>query len=231
MEIKIVHLYPDLLNLFGDKGNIASLEKRCVWRGINASVSEIKGDNLPDLENCDILYLGGGSETEQKQVIKKLKKIKTELKNYVENGGCLVATCGGFQMLGILEIVDVSSKISKKRASGNVVIECEIEGKKTYLTGFENHAYITDIGDLTPLGNVLEGFGNNGMGFEGINYKNVIATNLHGPVLPKNPALCDHIIKKALTKKYGEISLSPLNDNFETIASKNIISRILGEQK
>jgi len=231
MEIKIVHLYPDLLNLFGDKGNIATLEKRCIWRGIDASVTEIKGDSLPDLENCDILYLGGGSDSEQKQVLKRLKEIKDKQKEFVENGGCVLATCGGFQMLGILRIIEVRSKISKKRASGNVVLECEIDGKKTYVAGFENHAYITDIGDLMPLGNVLEGFGNNGMGFEGAIYKNVVATNLHGPLLPKNPALCDMIIKKALIKKYGEAILSPLNDNFETIACKNIVSRILGEQK
>ena len=107
----------------------------------------------------------------------------------------------------------------------------EIDGEKVLVAGFENNAYLTDIGDLLPLGDVLEGFGNNGMGFEGATYKNVVATNLHGPILPKNPALCDKILKNALTKKYGDISLEPLNDNFEIIASKNIISRITGEQK
>ncbi len=231
MEIKITHLYPDLLNLFGDKGNIMALEKRCIWRKIGAKITQIKGDNLPDLENTDILYLGGGSDAEQNQVLDKLGKIKDQLKDYAENGGCIIATCGGFQMLGDLGIIDVKYKSAKKRASGNVLLECEFDGEKVLVSGFENHAYITDIGDLTPLGNVLEGFGNNSMGFEGALYKNVVATNLHGPVLPKNPALCDYIIKKALTKKYGEISLKPLCDNFETIASKNIISRITGEQK
>ena len=231
MEIKIVHLYPDLLNLFGDKGNIAALEKRCVWRGIDASVTEIKGENLPDLDETDILYLGGGSDSEQEIVIKKLEKIKDKIKAFAENGGSILATCGGFQMLGDLGIIDVKHKSAPKRASGNVVIECEIEGEKLLVAGFENHAYSTDIGDLTPLGNVLEGFGNNGMGFEGAVYKNVVATNLHGPILPKNPALCDSIIKKALGKKYENADLKPLSDNFETIASKNIISRILGEDK
>ena len=231
MEIKIIHLYPDLLNLFGDKGNIMALEKRCKWRGIDVKITEIKGDNLPDLDDTDILYLGGGSDAEQQQVLKKLTNIKDKLKEYAENGGSILATCGGFQMLGILGIIDVNYKNAEKRASGNVVMECEINGERLLVSGFENHAYVTDIGDLTPLGNVLEGFGNNGMGFEGAIYKNVIATNLHGPILPKNPALCDKILKNALAKKYGDISLEPLNDNFETIASKNIISRILGEQK
>ena len=231
MEIKIVHLYPDLLNLFGDKGNIAALEKRCLWRDIKASVTEIKEENLPDLENTDILYLGGGSDAEQEIVLKKLGKIKDKIKEYVENGGVLIATCGGFQMLGDLEIIKVFHKPAQKRASGNVVMECEIDGEKVLVSGFENHAYDTDIGDLLPLGDVLEGYGNNGMGFEGATYKNVIATNLHGPVLPKNPALCDLIIKKALEKKYGKTPLAPLSDNFETIASKNLITRILGEEK
>ena len=230
MEIKILHLFPDLLNLFGDRGNIASLEKRCLWRGITPSVTEIRGDNLPDLNEADILYLGGGSEAEQEIVIKKLEKIKDEIKAYAENNGVIVATCGGFQMLGDLGIIDVKYKTAPKRASGNVVIECEIFGEKLLLAGFENHACLTDIGDLVPLGNVLEGFGNNGMGFEGAVYKNVIATNLHGPILPKNPALSDLIIKKALEKKYGQVDLKPLSDNFETIASKNIISRVLGEE-
>ena len=231
MEIKITHLYPDLLNLFGDRGNIMALEKRCMWRNIDAKITEIKKGSLPDLENTDILYLGGGSDAEQEQVLSELEKIKDKLKEYAEKGGTIIATCGGFQMLGTLGIIDVKYKYAEKRASGNVVMECEISGEKVLVSGFENHAYITDIGDLMPLGNVLEGFGNNGMEFEGAVYKNVVATNLHGPVLPKNPALCDLIIKKALEKNYGDVSLKPLSDSFETIASKNIISRILGEQK
>lgn len=231
MEIKIVHLYPDLLNLFGDKGNIAALEKRCLWRKIDAEIVEIKGTDLPNLEDCDILYLGGGGDWEEKIVLKKLKEIKDSIKEYVENGGVLIATCGGFQLLGHLGVLDIHSKISKKRASGNVILECEINGEKVLVSGFENHAYITDIGDLTPLGNVLEGFGNNGMGFEGAIYKNVIATNLHGPILPKNPALCDSALKKALDKKYKNVKLETLCNNFETIASKNLISRVLGEEK
>lgn len=231
MEIKITHLYPDLLNLFGDKGNINALEKRCIWRAIDAKITEIKGNNLPDLSETDILYLGGGSDAEQNQVINNLSEIKDELKEFAENGGSILATCGGFQMLGALGIIDVKFKAAEKRASGNVLLECEIDGEKVLVAGFENNAYLTDIGDLMPLGNVLEGFGNNGMGFEGATYKNVVATNLHGPILPKNPALCDKILKNALTKKYGDVSLKPLNDNFEIIASKNIISRITGEQK
>ena len=122
MEIKIVHLYPDLLNLFGDKGNIAALEKRCLWRDISAEITEIKGKNLPDLENCDILYIGGGSDAEQEMVLEKLAKIKDKIKDYVENGGVILATCGGFQMLGDLELIDVKHKPAQKRASGNVVM-------------------------------------------------------------------------------------------------------------
>lgn len=232
MEIKIVHLYPDLLNLFGDKGNISCLEKRCIWRGIDVKIKAVKGEETTDLSDCDILYLGGGGNHEQEIVSEKLSKVNTELKNYVENNGTCLFTCGGFQMASDLKILPVSYKKAKKRASGNVVFECEINNEKVLISGFENHEYETDIGDLMPLGDVLEGFGNNGMGFEGAKYKNVFASNLHGPLLPKNPALCDLVIKTALQKKYGDdIVLNPLNDNFETIASKNIISSVLGEDK
>lgn len=232
MEIKIVHIYPDLLNLYGDKGNINALQKRCLWRGIGAEISEVKSHDELDLDNCDILFLGGGGQHEQEIVLEKLGNKKDELKAYAENGGAALFVCGGFQMAGELGIIDVKHKKANQRASGNVIIECNFDGQKVLVSGFENHEYLTDIGDLKPLGDVLEGFGNNGMGFEGAIYKNVFASNLHGPLLPKNPVLCDLIIKKALERKYGEsINLEELCDNFENIASKNIIKAVLGEDK
>lgn len=231
MEIKIVHLYPDLLNLYGDKGNIASLSKRCEWRNISVSVTEITGDDLIDLENCDILYLGGGSDHEQENVLKKLMAVKDKIKAYAENGGTIFATCGGFGMLGELGILDIKTSENEERNSGNVVLECNFGGEKVLVSGFENHTITTDIGDLKPLGDVLTGFGNNGMGFEGAVYKNVVASNLHGPLLPKNPALCDFILQKALGKKYKDVTLEQLCDNFESIASKNIIKAVMGENK
>lgn len=231
MEIKIVHLYPDFLNLYGDKGNISVLSKRCQWRNIGVSVTEVTGDDLIDFENCDILYLGGGSDHEQEIVLKKLMPIKDKIKDYAENGGMIFATCGGFGMLGELGILDIKTYENEERNSGNVVIECNLDGEKVMVSGFENHTVKTDIGDLMPLGDVLVGFGNNGMGFEGAVYKNVVASNLHGPLLPKNPALCDFILKKALSRKYGDVKLEPLCDNFEILASKNIIKAVMGENK
>ena len=232
MEIKIVHLYPDLLNLYGDKGNICSLLKRCEWRGISASVTEITGNDEINLEDCDILYLGGGAEHEQEIVLGRLMPLKEKIKEYAENGGTIFATCGGFGMLGELGVLNIRTTKNDERNSGNVVLECNFDGEKVLVSGFENHVYKTDIGDLMPLGDVLTGFGNNGMGFEGALYKNVVASNLHGPLLPKNPALCDFILKKALVKKYGEkIDLKPLCDSFENIASKNIIKSVMGETK
>lgn len=232
MKIKIVHMFPDLLNLYGDKGNILTLQKRCIWRGIDAEIKSVKGEDEINLSDCDILFLGGGSNHEQEIVLEKLKKSNTALKEYVENNGTCLFVCSGFQMAGDLNLLAITYKKAQKRASGNVIFECEIEGEKVMLSGFENHEYETDIGDLMPLGCVLEGFGNNSMGFEGARYKNVFASNLHGPLLPKNPLLCDLIIKTALNKKYGEdIILTPLDDNLERIASKNIISSVLGEDK
>lgn len=232
MEIRIVHLYPDLLNLYGDKGNICALSKRCSWRDIDVFVHEVTGDSLPDLDCCDILFVGGGGDHEQELVLEKLLPVKDKIKEYLELNGTVLACCGGFSLLGELGVLNIVTKRARERASGNVVIECEINGEKVLVSGFENHNYITDIGDLKPLGNVLEGFGNNGMGFEGAVYKNVIATNLHGPLLPKNPALCDLIIKKTLDKKYNtDVKLELLCDNFENIANKNIIRTVLGENK
>ncbi len=232
MEIKIVHLYPDLLNLYGDKGNICALFQRCRWRDIEATVTEIIGGGEADFENCDILYLGGGGEHEQEIVLEKLMQVKDKIKAYAEKGGVIFAACGGFGMLGELGVLDIKTSENNERNSGNVVIECNFGGQKVLVSGFENHTHKTDIGDLTPLGDVLEGFGNNGMGFEGAMYKNVVASNLHGPLLPKNPALCDFILKKALDKKYGkDIELKPLCDNFESIASKNIIKAVMGDNK
>ncbi len=213
MQINILHLYPDLLNLYGDKGNIAALSKRLLWRGINAEVFEVEGEL--SLENCDILYLGGGGEREEAEVFEKLFPYKEAIKEYAEKGGVLLATCGGFELLG--------------RLIGNVVLECEYEGESFDVVGFENHLERVNIKNYTPLAKVVSGFGNDEKGkCEGIIYKNIFATHLHGPLLPKNPTLCDIIIKKALENK-GEKAdiLKPLDDNFEQIAQNEVKKRVL----
>ena len=240
-QINIVHLYPDLLNLYGDKGNIETLRKRLLWRGIDANIIECTC-NCPqiDFENADIIFLGGGSEREQNIVLSRLMEEREEFIRYVENDGCLLAVCGGFELLGkkiktaqkeieALGILDVVTDLtsSDNRLIGNVIIESQDICEK--IVGFENHGGRVDIGKHTPLGKVLKGYGNNGKsGYEGVVYKNVIATYLHGPLLPKNPALCDVILSKALQKKYSDFSgLSPLDDEIETKANNYIVSILL----
>ena len=239
MEIKIMHLYPDLLNLYGDKGNIESLRRRLLWRGIGADVCEYVSESEDfNISDVDIIFLGGGSDRELKTVASLLIEKKQQLKDYVENGGTLVAVCGGYQLLGKyyemdgekvegLGILDISTKQSEKRLVGNVVIKSDVIGKE--IVGFENHGGCTDIGSHSPLGTVVSGNGNDGKsGKEGVIYKNVVATYLHGPLLPKNPQLCDYILEKTLNHKYPAFDgLKQLDDSLEDKANEYMQSRIV----
>lgn len=236
-EINIIHLYPDLLNLYGDKGNIACMQKRLEWRGIKANVLQCTNkDSNIDLKSADIIFVGGGSDREQEIVCNKLLEKKDEIKEYVDDNGVLVAVCGGYQLLGKyyqtsntkikgLGILDIYTDAGETRLISNVVLECDKFSQP--IVGFENHAGRTYIGDCTPLGKVKFGNGNTGgSGYEGVLYKNVIATYLHGPLLPKNPQLCDYILTCALKRKYPEFqSLSPLDDKLENTANEYVVNK------
>lgn len=238
MKITIGHLYPDLLNLYGDRGNIQCLLKRCEWRGIDAEVIAFEQDDEIDFSKLDIVLLGGGSDREQMIVAEKLRSVKDSFKEYVENDGVLIALCGGYQLLGKyykngqdviegLKILDIYTEQGKDRLLNNVVLESELV--EMPVVGFENHGGRTCINDYMPLGKVLHGAGNDGQsGYEGVVYKNVIGTYLHGPLLPKNPQLADGLIQRALEKKYGEkVELKELDDTSEKEANKYIVERFL----
>ncbi|MBE6818991.1 MAG: glutamine amidotransferase [Ruminococcaceae bacterium] len=230
-SIHILHMFPDLLNLYGDKGNIECLRKRLEWRGIEATVTGCTyDDRVMDFSKTDIVFLGGGSDREQKIVCSELLKYRDRLKDYVENGGVLVAVCGGYQLLGKyyalpdekiegLNILDIYTEHGSPRLIGNIVLKNDSISQN--IVGFENHGGRTYIGDHTPLGKVVKGFGNTGeSGAEGVLYKNVVATYLHGPLLPKNPQLCDLILEKALKQKYPDFTaLEPLDDAMENRAN------------
>lgn len=237
MKLNICHLYPDLLNLYGDKGNITALCRRLEWRGIKAEVTEYSIGDTPDFSDKDIVFLGGGSDREQKLVCKKLLEQREKLVEYTENNGCLAAVCGGYQLLGKyyklgdeliegLALADLYTEQKPGRLIGKVVLKSALFDD--YIVGFENHGGRTYT-SCPPLGKVLYGCGNNGEDkLEGIVYKNIIGTYLHGPVLPANPALTDCILERALIKKYGEARLLPLDDSAETEARQFIVNKYLG---
>jgi CobQ-like glutamine amidotransferase family enzyme len=236
MKLTIAHLYPDLLNLYGDRGNIQSLVKRLEWRDYEACVLPICiGDNI-DFSKIDIVLLGGGTDLHQELVCNYLQEVKEEFKNFVESDGVVLALCGGYQMLGEyyynnnkkiegLGILDITTTWKPKRFIRNIIINSPLF--KTPVVGFENHSGRTHIGKNTPFGKVFFGVGNNGRsGFEGVIYKNLIGTYLHGPLLPKNPHVCDYLLERALRRKYNvEIKLEPLDDKIELLANKVIVNR------
>lgn len=246
-ELNICHLYPDLLNLYGDRGNIIALKRRCEWRGINVNVSNISiGDNF-DAESYDIIFLGGGQNYEQEILHDDVINQKgNEIRNAISNNKVFLAVCGGYQLLGkyyktwdgkeiqFLDAVDFWTIGDKKRMIGDFVFECDFlkeNGFDGKVVGFENHSGRTYLGpNVKPLGKIIKGYGNNGKdGFEGALYKNVYCTYSHGSLLPKNPAFADHLIALSLKQKYKDfVSLSYLNDEFEELANRTMIKRIVG---
>lgn len=228
--LTLLHLYPDLLNLYGDKGNILALQKRMQWRGYDLNAEEIHYGDEIDFKKADIILLGGGSDQSMKTALSLLQNYKNEINDYIENGGVFLAFCGGFHMLGKyfylkdektdgLDILEICTEKTDKRIIGNCVIESNFTGEIIKIAGFENHGAKTDIGDYQPFGRVLKGQGNFVTGNEGIVYKNLLCTHLHGPLLPKNPQISDEILKRALNKKYGDdTELSALDDTIENNA-------------
>ena len=195
----------------------------------------LSGEKI-DFSKLDIVLLGGGSDREQELVCGFLKDIKDDFKAYVEDGGVVLAVCGGYQLLGKyyktnkktiegLSILDITTEWQPERLIRNIVLNSPLFEQP--VVGFENHGGRTYIGDHTPFGKVFYGLGNTGKsGYEGVIYKNVIATYLHGPLLPKNPQVCDYLLEKALQRKYGEeVKLEPLKDETEKKANSYIADR------
>lgn len=238
MELNICHLYPDLLNVYGDVGNILILKHRAEKRGIKVNLINLSLNDEFDAENTDILFFGGGQDFEQSIVSDDLKTIKRPmLKKYIEDEKVVIAICGGYQLLGNyymapngekiegLGILDIYTESGENRFIGNTVIYNE-EFNETYV-GFENHSGRTYINGLKPLGKCLHGYGNNGEdGYEGCIYKNTYCSYFHGSLLSKNPELADRFLKIALEKKYGSIDLKALDDTLELKAKNVIINRL-----
>ena len=240
MELNICHLYPDILNLYGDRGNVLCMRKRLNWRGIEANVEEVSIGQKLEASKYDLLFIGGGQDFEQEVLLPDLRGEKTqELISAIEDGLPVLAICGGYQMLGqyyktwdgvqcdFTGALDLYTIGGEKRMIGNYMFTCdELPGLN--VVGFENHSGKTYLGSgVKPLGQVLEGYGNNGEDkTAGARYLNVFASYSHGCLLPKNPVLCDHILKTALTHKYGKAELAPLDDRLETAAHDYMENRL-----
>lgn len=238
MEINICHLYPDLLNVYGDLGNILVLKHRCEKRNIKVNIDNLSLGEYFDETLYDIVFFGGGQDYEQSIVSNDLVQYKSEsIKKYIESNKVFLAICGGYQLLGKyyttpggeklegLNILDIYSEGGDTRFIGNTVIYNE-EFNETYV-GFENHSGRTYIGNLKPLGKCLHGYGNNGEdGYEGCIYKNTYCSYFHGSLLSKNPELADRLISQALTLKYSEVKFPSLDDTLEKKAKEVIINRL-----
>lgn len=235
MAVKILHLYPKELNLYGDSGNVLCLNYRLKKRGIKTEILEAGiGDKIPDF---DIMFIGGGQDREIEIIENDIKRKSTALSYYIENGKAVLAICGGFQLLGEYFKTNDNKKItlsnalpfytvgSKTRMIGNIVTDTPM-GK---LVGFENHSGKTYLSkELKPLGEVILGYGNNGAdGLEGLHYKNTVATYMHGPVLPKNPSLADSLLKCAVP----ELEQFELDDEIEKLCHNQLITRFCRRRK
>jgi len=239
-RLKICHMYPDLLNLYGDRGNIMAFSRRCRWRDIEVEVHPVSIGEKVDFRLMDFLFLGGGSDREQNLMAVDLMDRTEGLRQAIEDGLVVLAICGGYQLLGQyyrtlegevipgLGILDLYTEGGQKRLIGNVAVEVDLGGVTRKVVGFENHSGRTYLGKLEPLGNVLAGHGNNGQDHrEGARYKNVICSYLHGPLLPKNPFITDHLISRALQRRYRQLPLEPLDDSLEDDAREIMLKRIL----
>ena len=229
--LKIAHLYPKLLNIYGDGGNILTLKKRCEWRNIDVTIEEINiGD---EIKEHDIYFIGGGQDLQQIEVAKELQKHKDFLTIERDRGAVFLGICGGYQLMGHyyqphngeklegISLLDAHTIAGKKRFIGNVTIETNLVTPNT-LVGFENHSGLTYIhGDTKPIGKTIIGNGNNGTDkTEGARYKNVFGTYMHGSFLPKNVHFADYLLELALGKE-----LSPIDDAIETATHNQLVNK------
>jgi CobQ-like glutamine amidotransferase family enzyme len=217
MRITVGHLYPDYLNIYADRGNIAVLERRAAWRGHELEVRPI-GTAEAVTPDVDLFYVGGGQDREQALIAPDLAAKGGALAAAVEAGAALLAVCGGYQLLGRFYLdtngvrqpgaglFPVETVAGERRMIGDVLLECELEpGVRRMLAGFENHAGRTRLdAGAEPLGRVVVGFGNDGeSGYEGCRVGRAIGTYLHGPLLPRNPWLADTLLEQALAHATG----------------------------
>ncbi len=235
--IRIAHLYPRQMSIYGDTGNIRALAQRALWRGYAVDVIPVDIGPCPDMDSVDLVVIGGGEDRAQRAIAEDLRSLKgPALRSAAEGGLPILAICGGYQLLGafyrgadgstlmgigLLPVETVHAGEAAPRCVGSIVVRW---GSET-LVGFENHGGRTYLTGGQPLGRVQIGFGNNGSdGSEGCVAGSVIGTYLHGALLPKNPHLADHLLSLAVRRR-GLPPLPPLDDTIETIAHRAAVQR------
>jgi lipid II isoglutaminyl synthase (glutamine-hydrolysing) len=231
MKIVVGHLYPDYLNIYADRGNIAVLARRAAWRGHELDVRTVSVSDPVRPGEYDLLYIGGGQDREQALVAENLAAKADGVRAAVAEGAALLAVCGGYQLFGRsyrdlhgvelpgIGLFPLETVAGDTRMIGDVLLECELEpGVVRTLAGFENHAGRTRLDPgAEPLGRVVAGFGNDGeSGREGCRLGRAVGTYLHGPLLPRNPWFADWLLAQALAHRLGEPpELEPLPDDLE----------------
>jgi lipid II isoglutaminyl synthase (glutamine-hydrolysing) len=232
--VRLLALYPEQMNIYADRGNMIFLQRRCEWRGIPFGYAAAGPGEAFDPSAHDLIYIGGGQDRDQALVAEDMLRTKRDaIASAVEDGAAVLAVCGGYQLLGHryqlgersipgLGVADLETvREPGPRLIGNVSIEVELGAEKRVLAGFENHGGRTYLGpEAEPLGRVLDGHGNNGSdGYEGVKRLNLLGTYLHGPLLPKNAWLADHLVSLALERRTGRPpDLQPLGDELEVAA-------------
>jgi CobQ-like glutamine amidotransferase family enzyme len=235
-RLRLGHLYPSLMNIYGDRGNILCLTRRCRLRGIELDVVALEAGEPLMPEGFDLLFMGGAQDQEQWLVSKDLAETKGALSEMIEDGVVFLGVCGGYQLsgrfyrgldgaemrgAGVFDLYTLHPGPGAKRLIGNLTADWQ----GGTLAGFENHGGRTYLGGGTqPLAKVTRGFGNDGnSGYEGARYKNAFGSYLHGPLLPKNPAFADHLISLALERRYGNGALAPIDDALELLSHEEAL--------
>ena len=240
MKLKILWMYHDLMDLYGDKGNIEVLRRRAEKRGIECVVDTCTLDEKKEIQDYDLFFLGGGADREQQLIFRDLLGRRDGIAAAMDSGTAFLLICGGYQLFGkyykdqdgnVLESLgffDYYTVASDRdhRCIGNIALEAAIDGDTFMMVGFENHGGQT-MNVQTPLGRVLSGHGNMYRSeFEGFLNDQVVATYMHGPLLPKNPAVADKILMRALKRNYGEVQLAKLDDTLEDKAREVMLKRL-----
>jgi CobQ-like glutamine amidotransferase family enzyme len=253
VKLTIHHLYADMMNLYGDRGNVIAIKKRAEWRGIPVEVVDVGlGESIRPTSSADLFLFGGGQDREQALLAADLSGTKgADLRAIVEEGGVVLGVCGGYQLMGhyyktpegeklpgvgIFDMHTRPRRPEEARLIGNVLarVRAPEDGAAVReIVGFENHGGRTELGDGTePLGEVIVGYGNNGEdGTEGARRLNAYGTYLHGSLLPKNPWLTDQLILNALRRVDGSVELEPLDDETERDAFTSVAKRLTDRQK